>query len=222
VRTALRAAAQAGPFFALALRDQAPGPEWRPAAQLRRADLAGLVAGTAEQLGTSETRVAASIVQQGLAARLWSPVLACALLHGLVPDLSSVLIAAGPPIRLGLTQVAGWQADSGRELAQLAARTIRGPLAVLGAALPARLPDGLLRGNSASAAVGALSVLAVRQPGLARSAAVLGRELVRATDLAGTGELGSGLAFRRRSCCLYYRIPDGGLCGDCCHETAPE
>ncbi|MGH3614812.1 MAG: (2Fe-2S)-binding protein [Pseudonocardia sp.] len=21
--------------------------------------------------------------------------------------------------------------------------------------------------------------------------------------------------FRRRSCCLYYRVRDGGLCGDC-------
>jgi ferric iron reductase protein FhuF len=21
--------------------------------------------------------------------------------------------------------------------------------------------------------------------------------------------------FRRNSCCLYYRLPEGGLCGDC-------
>jgi FhuF-like iron-sulfur protein len=26
---------------------------------------------------------------------------------------------------------------------------------------------------------------------------------------------GAGLSFRRRSCCLYYRVPGGGLCGDC-------
>lgn len=24
------------------------------------------------------------------------------------------------------------------------------------------------------------------------------------------------LAFRRRSCCLYYRVPGGSTCGDCC------
>ena len=26
---------------------------------------------------------------------------------------------------------------------------------------------------------------------------------------------GDGLSFRRRSCCLYYRLPGGALCGDC-------
>ncbi len=28
----------------------------------------------------------------------------------------------------------------------------------------------------------------------------------------------TGSAFRRRSCCLYYRVPGGGLCGDCCFD----
>jgi|GEM_PF-1837329 hypothetical protein len=40
--------------------------------------------------------------------------------------------------------------------------------------------------------------------------------------LRGTGQLtGTGLAFRRRSCCLYYRLPGGGLCGDCCLRRVP-
>ncbi|WP_068795984.1 (2Fe-2S)-binding protein [Pseudonocardia sp. HH130630-07] len=30
-----------------------------------------------------------------------------------------------------------------------------------------------------------------------------------------TGAAGSGWSFRRRSCCLYVRVPGGGLCGDC-------
>jgi hypothetical protein len=36
--------------------------------------------------------------------------------------------------------------------------------------------------------------------------------------LAGSGVVtltGDRLAFRRRSCCLYYRLPGGGYCGDC-------
>ncbi|WP_350325223.1 (2Fe-2S)-binding protein [Streptomyces katrae] len=41
--------------------------------------------------------------------------------------------------------------------------------------------------------------------------------------LAGTGsfvhEPGLGVAFVRRSCCLYYRVPGGGLCGDCVLRT---
>ncbi|WP_333777997.1 (2Fe-2S)-binding protein [Streptomyces sp. IBSBF 3136] len=28
-------------------------------------------------------------------------------------------------------------------------------------------------------------------------------------------------AFRRRSCCLYYRVPGGGVCGDCCFSRPP-
>ena len=36
------------------------------------------------------------------------------------------------------------------------------------------------------------------------------------TPLSDTGTLGpDGEGFRRRSCCLYYRVPGGGLCGDC-------
>ncbi|NED81420.1 (2Fe-2S)-binding protein, partial [Streptomyces sp. SID11233] len=30
-----------------------------------------------------------------------------------------------------------------------------------------------------------------------------------------------GVAYRRNSCCLYYRTPRGTLCGDCVLHTAP-
>jgi ferric iron reductase protein FhuF len=42
--------------------------------------------------------------------------------------------------------------------------------------------------------------------------------LLRTGPLAGTGTLayrGGRPAFRRRSCCLYYRVPGGALCADC-------
>ncbi|MZE70246.1 (2Fe-2S)-binding protein, partial [Streptomyces sp. SID5789] len=38
--------------------------------------------------------------------------------------------------------------------------------------------------------------------------------------LTGTGTL-TGTAFRRRSCCLYYRVPGAGVCGDCCFPRPP-
>ena len=33
--------------------------------------------------------------------------------------------------------------------------------------------------------------------------------------LRGVGEYGPDRRFRRRSCCLLYRVPGAGLCGDC-------
>ncbi|MEY7980314.1 (2Fe-2S)-binding protein, partial [Streptomyces pilosus] len=48
----------------------------------------------------------------------------------------------------------------------------------------------------------------------------LARELLTDPSLAGAGTL-TGTAFRRRSCCLYYRVPGGGVCGDCCFVRPP-
>ena len=85
------------------------------------------------------------------------------------------------------------------------------------------LPAGLLRGNSASALTGALGALVRWQPALAGPARELAVQLLGQADLAGAGELTGGreLSFRRNSCCLYYRLPGGGLCGDCCLDHPP-
>ena len=56
------------------------------------------------------------------------------------------------------------------------------------------------------------------QPSLLEPATALAAALLARGRLADTGELGvtgEGLGFRRRSCCLYYRLPGGALCGDC-------
>ncbi|MGW5694872.1 (2Fe-2S)-binding protein, partial [Streptomyces asiaticus] len=40
--------------------------------------------------------------------------------------------------------------------------------------------------------------------------------------LRDAGTLGTApLGYRRRTCCLYYRVPGGGLCGDCVLREAP-
>jgi len=49
-----------------------------------------LIEATVQRYGTNELRIGASLVHLGHAARLWSPVLACALGHGVVPDLADL------------------------------------------------------------------------------------------------------------------------------------
>jgi hypothetical protein len=223
VREALRSAAQAGPFFRLELHGGASAPGWLPVAELGRAGLASLTEDAARQLGTGEIRVTASILQLGLAARLWSPVLGSGLLSGVIPDLSSLVLSTEPPIRLGIASLSGWLVSSPGQLAVLSADVVGQQLTTLTTALPASLPDGLLRGNSASAMVGALGVLARRYPDLAEAANEVARYLLEIPELAGAGDLAENhLGFRRRSCCLYYRVPGGGLCGDCCFDVRPD
>jgi hypothetical protein len=94
---------------------------------------------------------------------------------------------------------------------------------VLTGALPVRLAAGLLRGNAASALIGALSVLTTARPELAGQAGQLAQALLRTSYLRQAGTLNDTepMTFRRRSCCLYYRVPGGGLCGDCCFRRPP-
>jgi FhuF 2Fe-2S C-terminal domain len=235
VRSALAAVAELGPFFRLDIHDGRAWPGWEPVRGLGPAGLAGLADSYARQLGTHELRVAVSSLQLSLAARLWSVVTGCALLGGVVPDLSALLLSAGPPIRLGLRHPAGWLVtptgaadETAGELAATVAAVVGRSLDELTVALPAAPARDLQRGNSASAMTGALGVLARARPGLRVPAAALAAALLQTPDLAGTGTLaaagplaGLGLAFRRRSCCLYYRVPAGGLCGDCCFTRPP-
>jgi FhuF-like iron-sulfur protein len=223
VREALAAAARVGPFFRLEAVGEASDASWLPVADLPSGALARLAGHTAEQLGTAEPRVAASITHLGLAARLWSPVLGCGLLRGVVPDLRSLAVASAPPARLRLSPQGRSAADSPGELAALSAGAVGPPLARLAAGLPVALPAGLLRGNSASAMAGALRVLVDYDSRLTAPAAELARMLLRTDALRGAGTFADagGLSFRRRSCCLYYRVPGGGLCGDCCFTAPP-
>jgi ferric iron reductase protein FhuF len=186
----------------------------------------------ATRLGTTERRVAASLLFQGYAAGLWSPSLGCLVDHGLVPELPPEDLRwrypDGGPLRLHARRPAGWRpaptdlAGSGVALTYRAVvETHLEPLveALAAADSPARVAPGLLWGNAASALVGTLHVLEAqvgRECPLARRVV----ELLLATGrLRGAGRLtahpAGPVAFRRASCCLYYRVPGGGLCGDC-------
>ncbi|MEU9352011.1 (2Fe-2S)-binding protein [Streptomyces griseoloalbus] len=181
----------------------------------------------AAALRTPETRVAASVAQQALAARLWSVALGSAAVYGAVPDLAPPLLRWDPegsaPDDLWLSEVRPLTGDA----PTLADMVLRGHLEPLAAALRARhrLAPGLLRGNAASALAGAARELDRWGRGHGRTdvaarAASLARALLAHPLLSGTGTL-TGTAFRRRSCCLYYRVPGGGVCGDCCFPRPP-
>ncbi|MEU6665811.1 (2Fe-2S)-binding protein [Streptomyces sp. NPDC046727] len=180
-----------------------------------------------DRLRTPEPRVAASIAQQGLAARLWSAALGCAVLYGRLPDLDPRLLRwdalAAAPDDLWLTELRPLPGDA----ATLADTVLHGHLEPLTATLRARygVAAGLLWGNAGSA-------LAATARELSRWARAHGRTDVAARTRTLTDELfahpllnatgiRTGTAFRRRSCCLYYRVPGGGLCGDCCFTRPP-
>ncbi|WEV29364.1 (2Fe-2S)-binding protein [Streptomyces sp. 71268] len=203
----------------------------------------------ARRLGTDELRVAASLGFQGLAGRLWSLAVGCAALTGRVPDLDPRRLWWHPehsaPRELWLPDAdATPDPVDPTPVADLAERVratvIDQHLAPLHrvAAATSGLSGALLWGNAGSALAGALGVLhgwlhAPARPGDGvraedREAATvraraLARDLFAAEPLRSTGHWSPGPrpAFRRGTCCLYYRVPGGGLCGDCVLPRVP-
>lgn len=198
-----------------------------PASDVNGKSLTFRVQVVAERLRAPELRIAASVAQQALAARLWSVALGCAALYGRIPDLDPRLLRwdtdSSAPDDLWLAEVRPLPGDAGA----LADTVLHAHLEPLTAALVAhyRMSTGLLWGNAGSALAGAARELdrwarARGRPDVATRARALTAELLAHPLLAGTGTL-AGTAFRRRSCCLYYRVPGGGVCGDCCFTRPP-
>jgi len=211
----LRALADFGPFFAVG---SMAGPQWQPLRTLLdaatldervtrvRAEMSAMAGAAIDR------RVAASTMSLGLFARLVSPVLAAAALGLRLPWLSLDAswwrpVDRGPlPLPLALTGPAA-DADPAGAITEVV-----DPIA-------ARLADRcslsmtVLRGNVASAVFGAATVVRSVRPDLSPAVGALGVALLSAT-LAGTGTM-RGRRFVRSSCCLYYRVPGGGYCGDC-------
>jgi hypothetical protein len=97
---------------------------------------------------------------------------------------------------------------------------VDGHLATVISAVRAVAPvaSGLLWGNVASSLAGSLRVLALGGVAPLASCQALGEDLLSSGPLLGAGHLSVAdgqLSFVRRSCCLYYTLPGGGMCGDC-------
>lgn len=210
ISTELAETASYGGFFALTVGGDAAG--WHPVAQSYGDGCADLIDATARRYRTTDLRIAASLVHLGHATRLWSPVLACAIGHGVVPDLDD-LQRADDGAQLRLPRPVGVPADSPGALYRVVVSEHMRPLA---AGLRVKLAPPLLAGNIASALVGAAGALLTARPDRRRAIVETTRDLLDTGVLAGSGVIaGPRLGFRRNSCCLFYRLPGGSLCGDC-------
>ncbi|CAM5655373.1 hypothetical protein SAVIM338S_06633 [Streptomyces avidinii] len=221
----LRRLGSVGPFFTVACGEQPPGPGFRPLDELYGDRLAPYVGEVGRRIGSGPGRVAASTAQFGIVSRLWSLALGCAALSGRVPDLGPDRLWWRLPEAGSLELWLPAPAERpGESLGEALADAVLGNVSVLDAALRERfgVSPRVLRGNAASGLVGALRVLADRVPGEAAVSLTAGL-LADGGPLGGTGtfihEPGLGVAFVRRSCCLYYKVPGGGLCGDCVLRT---
>ncbi|MFZ2529559.1 MAG: (2Fe-2S)-binding protein [Rhodococcus sp. (in: high G+C Gram-positive bacteria)] len=179
---------------------------WRPTSELRDpATRDALVSGMAARMGTGEPRVAASTWFFGYVARLWSVAV------GSVTD-SRRCICLDPDQVL-------WRDDAGLRIHivtpelgdDTATEVLDRQVEPLVAAWRDIVAPGLMWGNTASALIGAGRVIGP-------DARPLVDALLADARLVHTIDRPTG---RRRSCCLYYRTPSGGVCGDCVFPTAP-
>ncbi|KUH80020.1 MULTISPECIES: (2Fe-2S)-binding protein [unclassified Mycobacterium] len=211
ISTELSEVARYGGFFAIAVGGDDRG--WRPVEECYADGYADLIDATCRRYRTTDRRVSASLVQMSHASRLWSPVLACAVAHGVVPDLIG-LQRANDSAALRISVPEGSRADA--QLANALYRiVVEGHLERLADGLRVKVAPPLLYGNIASALVAATRALYSLRPQLRGDATRLARSLLETGRLAGSGTVKHNLAFRRRSCCLYYRIGDGSKCSDC-------
>jgi ABC-type cobalamin/Fe3+-siderophores transport system ATPase subunit len=210
------------PYFALGTGPLNGG--WRPVEQLYRDK--GLLAETVDRvqarMEVTELRVAASTFFLGFAARLWSIGLGSVAGYGMLVDL--------PPERLLFREHDGQitlhlespetrrHEDLDAALADMVLDRHLTPLA-LGLRRLGPISDGLLQGNTASALLGAARVFDGDRT--ATSGWDLARRVVADPRLSGAVRF-SDTGYRRASCCLYYRTPHGGLCGDCALSRVPE
>jgi hypothetical protein len=232
---ALAAAAELGPFFVLET-DVPPtsvadgAPPWRRFTDLTddpavtNARIEAIRAGIAERgrlaVDAVPRRAAASLAQHGRCSRMVSPSLGAALLGGVVPDLRGLWWRdVLGPVPMTLPNPHGATVDPRDPVAvadALSAQLRNGPVAALtaGVAAAGSVSSRLLWGNVASAVAGSVRMLASAAPAHADIALRVGRRLADQAPLVGTGGW-TGKTFRRSTCCLYYKVPGGGYCGDC-------
>ena len=189
---------------------------------MRRATLPRLAAGCPP--GDVEFRVAASIAQLGLCARLLSPALGAAAAGQALPvDITQArwVPSLGGPFRLSLpdtvleASVVPGSAAAGRAGA---AGLLAGPITQIVRAVQAMaVSPRVLWGNVASAVNGAATMIAAARPDLASSAARAAAILLGQPVLSGTYQASPLTGFRRRNCCLIYRLSPSAraYCGDC-------
>ncbi len=193
------------PYFSVST-GAVPDGRWQQTSALRDSMIRDpLVSDTAHRMGTGEARVAASTLFFGYAARMWSVSLGSVVDSGrcvrLDPD--TLLWCNDGGLRLHIVDP---------EFGSTTGEILDDQLEPLIDAWSDIVAPGLMWGNSASALIGAGRVI-----GDAAQAHI--DTLFDDPRLVGTMVRSTG---RRRSCCLYYRVPGGGVCGDCVFPSPPK
>ena len=223
-----------GPFFAVETHrpgEAAPAP-WQPlgtllgsatalaaridAVQGRLAAAAGCPASRIER------RVAASVTQLGIAARLISPVLGSAVLGvplGIDVAQARWVPALGGPFRLSLAVPAGparpHRADPAEACLPLN-ELLAGPVRALVDLTAPVVSRRVLWGNVGSAINGAAVMISTSQPPLHRRAIQISTAALGFPELADGYRGQPTTSFQRKSCCLIYRLAGSPqYCGDC-------
>ena len=202
-------------------------PPWQPLGELTGSPgaLASRIGEVRERLATAagcpaaavEFRVAASIAQLGLCARLLSPALGAAAAGRALPvEVAQArwVPALGGPFRLSLAE----EAVAAEPGTAATAALLAGPVTQIVQAVEAmEVSPRVLWGNVASAVNGAATMIAAARPDLAGRAAEAAAALLGHPNLAGTYQGRPLHGFRRRNCCLIYRLsPERpAYCGDC-------
>jgi len=233
-----------GPYFAVEVHR--PGsplrPPWQSLGELTGSPgaLAGRIGEVRERLAAAagcpaasvEFRVAASIAQLGLCARLLSPALGAAAAGRTLPvDVGQArwVPALGGPFRLSLPETAVPEAampEAAMPEAAVAAEAgttatdalLAGPITQIVRAVEAMaVSPRVLWGNVASAINSAAAMIAAARPDLAGPAAETAAAMLANPALTGTFQGRPLQGFRRRNCCLIYRLsPERpAYCGDC-------
>lgn len=166
-----------------------------------------------------DARVAASTLHLALLGRLVSPVVGVAVLDGTVLAMDRISTWRDTDRHvpdLGLIAAEGVACGDATAVAQAFAQHVLPLVEDLGAALDdaVGLSPQVLHSNVASALHGATVVMASADPSCADVAGATITAILRIPELDDAWTR-SGGRFRRRGCCLYYRLPRGGLCGDC-------
>lgn len=157
-------------------------------------------------------RLAVSITQLGLSARLIAVALAAAL-DGLdVPPVERLVFKdqLGGPFPLGVLPPGGL--EHGQHWSKAMLELVR-PIAA--AAIGLGLSSKIAWGNLGSGVAGAVTMISTTEPTLGGRARELADEALLSIELSGTGSYQTD-KFRRRSCCLIYRLGDEPMfCVDC-------
>ncbi len=232
-----------GPYFTVDthVAGSAVRLAWRPMTPLSdepevlRARVAAVRAALAAAAGRAaadiEWRVAASVTQLGLSARLLSPVLGLAVVSRRVLELDFAVLRWQPEIGGAFPQSIevkegpsasrnAHPAPTAGELARSIVRAaVEGPVPTMLRTLSQTyaLSPIVAWGNVASALNGAATVLATTRPELTNRAYGLVSAALAELPFHDTAHM-PGPSYRRRSCCLIYRIGTGqraDTCRDC-------